>query len=152
MDGIITNLQLNPSREPGAATWSHREGRLSVMMDLKQEAEATRHVLQGHSGARGGPLPGFFPRRFWEVREGSGGAPQAEGGHRAQARQLHGPALPAGLARRNGTCLDTRPGVKSNGVYFGPPEHEEVPQKALSVNLAHRAAWRRSTSDSIALP
>jgi hypothetical protein len=138
MDGIITNLQLNPSSEPGASTLVLTGEDVSVMMDLKQEAEAYPDMSYKAIVERVvGRYPDFFPRRFWEVREARE-APrnQKEGTEHKPANYTDRRYLQE-LARRNGYVFYSTPGpeVKSNGVYFGPPEHEEAPQKALSVNM-----------------
>lgn len=135
MDGIITNIQLNPSNQPGASTLTVIGEDLSVMMSLAQKARAFPAMNDGDAVAAI-----LVPYARYRLR-GFISAPLVR---RAQPPTATVP-LQVGtdldhvrkLAARNGYVFYVYPDPLGTGpvAYWGPPKRLSVPQPALSIAL-----------------
>lgn len=135
MDGVITNVQLQPSNEPGGATLTVIGEDVSLMMDMKMEQVAwpslgednvVRKILSKYgkygilpTGVKSPPAPNIQPpTREVPVQVGT------------DLRYINF------LAERHGFVFYIKPGPAANvnTAYWGPPDIRD-PQKALTVNM-----------------
>jgi hypothetical protein len=140
MDGIITQIQLSPSNEPGASTLTVTGEDVSVMMDLEQEQSSdpvipdyfivSKLVLKYPEYGLIPPAPPVLnpealnprnPLKELTVRP-------ADETDRACIQRL---------AQLYGFLFYVTPGPAPfvNTVHWGPPERLSIPQGALSVNM-----------------
>lgn len=135
MDGVITNRQLSPGREPGTSTLSVTGEDLSVLMDL--EEKTAEHPAQ-HEGvialkligtyAMHGIAPVVIPPMTLDVPLPIERTPVQQGTDLAYLKLLAG---------RHGYVFHVTPGPipLTSVAYFGPPKLADVPQRALSVDM-----------------
>lgn len=139
MDGIITNVQVSPSEEPGASTLTVTGEDVSVMMDLEEKSQpfpampdyVIVNQLLGQYARFGlilprppeDPRPLIPPNPTEEIPQKPSNMTD-----RGYLRQL---------ADRFGFVFYLTPGPMpgANTVHWGPPVRLTVPQKALSVNM-----------------
>jgi hypothetical protein len=142
LDGIITQVRLSPSNEPGTSTLTVTGEDVSVMMDLEETAEeypahfdyaiVTRVLGQGKYSQYGlvPPLPPPDPPRI--------PVPTQEVPNRAFTTDR---AFLEELAQRYGYLFYITPGLGPsviptvNKVFWGPPERLSLEQSALSMNM-----------------
>jgi hypothetical protein len=135
MDGVITNRQLSPGREPGTSTLSVTGEDLSVLMDL--EEKSVEHPAQ-HEGvialkligsyAMHGIVPLVIPPMTLDVPLPIERVPVQQGTDLSYLKLM---------ASRHGYVFHVTPGplpLASVG-YFGPPKLADVPQRALTVDM-----------------
>lgn len=135
MDGIITNQQLQPGREPGTSTLTLTGEDVSVMMD--QQDRNTEHPAQDEtiialkiiaSYAQYGLIPMVLPPPFIDPPLPLDRTPVQQGTDLEYLRAL---------AERHAYVFYVTPGPAplTNTAYWGPPIRFGVPQKAISVNM-----------------
>ena len=135
MDGIITNRQLSPGDEPGAATLTVTGEDVSVMMDLKKVRAA--HPAQDEtvialkliaSYAQYGLIPIVIPPIALDLPIPIERIPVQQGTDLEYLNEM---------AKRYGYVFYVNPGPAplTNIAYWGPPQRIGVPQRALSVNM-----------------
>lgn len=139
MDGIVTNVQVSPSEEPGGSTLTVTGEDVSVMMDLEQKSQSfpampdyviVNTVLSQYS--RFGLIPPIPPQDPGPLIPPipTEEIPQQPSNmtDREYLRQL---------AERFGFVFYFTPGPTpgASTVHWGPPVRLSVPQKALSVNM-----------------
>lgn len=135
MDGIITNQQLQPGREPGTSTLTVTGEDVSVMMDL--EEKSVEHPAQPElvivnkilaSYARFGLIPKVIPPPSIDVPVPT---------ERTPVQQDTDLQFLKDMAGRFGYVFYITPGPAplTNTAYWGPPERVGLPQKALTVNM-----------------
>lgn len=135
MDGIITNQQLSPGAQPGAATLTLTGEDVSVMMDL--EKKRAQHPAQPDplivlkligSYAQYGLVPMITPPPSVETPLPTERVPVQQGTDLEYLKQL---------AASYGFVFFVEPGPApfTNFAYWGPPRRIGVPQRALSVNM-----------------
>jgi hypothetical protein len=142
MDGIITNIQMSPSEEPGASTLTITGEDVSVMMDLEQKSQSFPvlsdylKVLKiiGQYSADYGLVPPLPPidiapmipdNPFEQILQ--------------QPRNLTDRGYIQELAGRYGYVFYVTPGPLPlvNTVHWGIPDRLTIPQPALSVNMGY---------------
>ena len=140
MDGIITQIQLSPSNEPGASTLTVTGEDVSVMMDLEQEQSSdpvipdyfivSKLVLKYPEYGLIPPAPPVLNPEALNPRN-----PLKELTVRPADETDRG--CIQRLARLYGFLFYVTPGPAPfvNTVHWGPPERLSVPQGALSVNM-----------------
>jgi hypothetical protein len=135
MDGMITNLQLSPSNQPGASTLTVTGEDVSVMMDL--EEKSVEHPAQDEtiialkliaSYAQYGLIPMVIPPLMIDPPIPIERIPVQQGTDLNYLREI---------ARRHAYVFYVIPGPApfTNTAYWGPPVRLGVPQRALSVSL-----------------
>jgi hypothetical protein len=136
MDGMITNQQLSPGAEPGAATLTITGEDVSVMMDLeKKQAEhpaqdetlIAMKILLSYLQYFLSP-PTVIPPITIDPPIPIERTPVQQGTDLEYLNQMAG---------RHGYVFFVEPGPLplTNRVYWGPPPRLGVPQPALSVNM-----------------
>lgn len=140
MDGIITNIQMSPSEEPGTSTLTITGEDVSVMMDLKQKCQSFPvlsdylKVLKiiGQYAADYGLIPPPPPPDTGPL------APEnpLEQINQQSCNQTDREYIQE-LATRYGYVFYVNPGPTPfvNTVHWGNPERLTIPQPALSVNM-----------------
>ncbi len=135
MDGIITQIQLSPSSEPGGSTLTVIGEDVSVMMDMHHETRPWPAMLEN---VRVGAILAFYPQFQWlplltppfapDVPVPIRMIPQQNGTDLAYINEL---------AARYGYVFFVRagPAPMTNYAYWGPPPLFMPPQPALSVNM-----------------
>lgn len=136
MDGIITNIQLSPSNEPGASTLTVTGEDVSVMMDMKQlpfpwPATAPDNIVRTIIAkyAQYAIVPAkIFPAVF--------PTPDPPTQH-VPVQLMTDFRFILFLAERQGYVFFIEPGPapNTNIAYWGPPPRVGLPQKALSFNM-----------------
>jgi hypothetical protein len=136
MDGIITNQQLAPSPQPGETTLTVTGEDVSVMMDLEEKSiehtaqdEATiARVIIGQYAAQYGLVPQVTAPKFQDRPTQNQRIPSQQG---TDLEYLQA------IAERFAFQFYVTPGptVRSNTAYWGPPQRQTTPQKALTVNM-----------------
>jgi hypothetical protein len=135
MDGIITNQQLAPGSEPGAAKVTVTGEDVSVMMDMeKKRAEypaqdETMIALRLIAGyARFGLIPMIIPPQVIDPPIPVERVPVQQDTDLEYLNRM---------AARHGYTFYINPGPAplTNTAYWGPPQRLGVPQRALSVNM-----------------
>jgi hypothetical protein len=135
MDGMITNVQLNPSNQPGASTLTVIGEDASVMMSLEERAmvhpalndsDIVSKILVAYT--RFGLRPQVSPAVIKKPPVRTGRCAVQLGSDLAFVRQL---------ATRNGYVFQIVPDPAGGGpsAYWGPPKRLNVPQPALSIAL-----------------
>lgn len=135
MDGIITDVQLNPGQEPGSATITVTGEDVSVMMD--RDDESAEHPAQPDLAivaklilryARFGLIPTVIPPKVIDPP-----IPL----ERIPVQQCTDLQYIERLGRRHGHVFFVIPGPApfTNIAYWGPPKRLGFPQRALSVNM-----------------
>ncbi len=141
MDGIITQIQLSPSDEPGASTLTVTGEDVSVMMDLKEQHRefpavpdygAVTEIIKDKDYADYGlvfPLPPANQQALNPYNP-SEEIPQ-------KPANMTDRAYLQELAQQYGFLFYVTPGPAplANIVHWGPPETLSIPQGALSVNM-----------------
>lgn len=137
LDGIITNHQLSPSNDPGAATLTVTGEDVSVLMDLEErrlpqpwsDVSSVERILENYAEF------GFELRRG-DVSERATREPNEQEPKPIQAG-LSDRAYIKSLANRYGYVFYVKPGRAPgiNEAYWGPPNRSGPPQRALSVNM-----------------
>ena len=140
MDGIITNIQMSPSEEPGSSRLTVTGEDVSVMLDLRQRNQPftafsdymkITQIINQYRVTYGfiGPTPppdirAMSPRNPLEKRD-------------EQQVSLTDRAYIQELANRYGFVFYVTPGPAPNfnTVHWGIPERLTIPQPALSVNM-----------------
>jgi len=142
MDGIITNIQMSPSEEPGASTLTITGEDVSVMMDLEQKNQSFPvlsdylkvFTIVGQYSAKYGLIPPLPPTDIAPMTPENPfeQIPQ-------QARNLTDRGYIQELAGRYGYVFYITPGPVPlvNTVHWGIPERLTFPQSALSVNMGN---------------
>jgi hypothetical protein len=139
-DGVITQVQLTPSEEPGASTLSVTGEDISLMMDLKETTRAYENqneLLRMITVLANYPQFGFVPEPHSPLVPDQSlstvSIPKQNGTDYAYLQTL---------ASRCGFVFYVRPGVvpNSNLAYFGPTGQPDLIAKifrppALSVNM-----------------
>src|SRR5262249_39444715 len=140
MDGIITQIQLSPSNDPGASTMTVTGEDVSVMMDLEEEQSShpamPDYVIVSQlvlKYAKYGLVPPLPPAM----------APQALNPRNALEELTERPANLTDrgyieyLAQLYGFLFYVTPGPvpSTNTVHWGPPDTLSFPQGALSMNM-----------------
>lgn len=135
MDGVITNQQLSPSPEPGKTTFTITGEDVSVMMDLEEKSED--HVAQDEATiarmilgryTKYGVLPKVISPKFVDRPTQNERIPAQQGTDLAYLRQM-------GDRFAHVFYVTPGPGVGVNTAYWGPPQRQTTPQKALTVNM-----------------
>jgi hypothetical protein len=137
MDGIITNLEVNPGNDPGTSTLTATGEDVSVMMDLEESAQpfpslADNLIVTALAApylARFRMAPKILPPPRLQVP-----LPTERVPHQAYATDRDYIQY---LADRHGYVFYVTPGPAplTNVLYWGPPERLNEPQNALSVNM-----------------
>jgi len=142
MDGILTNLQLAPSNDPGASTLTATGEDVSVMLDLEQKTQpfpmqpdnviVTRIITSGQYLAYG-----LMPDPTSALMSLVNSPPNPQDNTPTQPRHMTDWAYIQELAQRYGFVLYVKPGPLpgTNSVYWGPPVRGGQVQPALSVNM-----------------
>jgi hypothetical protein len=135
MDGIITNQQFSPSMQPGGSTFTITGEDVSIMMDLEEksfghtaQSEATiARVLIGNY-AKYGLIPKVIAPPLQDQPTAQERIPSQQG---TDLEYLQA------IAQRYAYIFYIIPGpsVGSNVAYWGPPQRQTQPQKALTVNM-----------------
>jgi hypothetical protein len=135
MDGVITNHQLSPSTQPGQSTFAITGEDISLMMDLEEksaehtaqdEATIARSILKDY--AKFGVIAKVVDP---PVRD------QPTENERIPSQQGTDLEYLKTIAQRYAYVFYTTPGPTSgrSTAYWGPPQRETEPQKALTVNM-----------------
>ncbi|MBA3240807.1 MAG: hypothetical protein H0T60_06230 [Acidobacteria bacterium] len=133
MDGIITNVQLLPSNEPGASVLTVTGEDVSVMMDMKQETFAWPAMSADNIArlivlkyAQYAIIPQVSPALF-----PSPPLPT----ERVPVQTMSDYQYIQFLAARQGYVFYVEPGPlpNTNVAYWGPPKRVGLPQKALTI-------------------
>ena len=135
MDGIITNQQLSPNPEPGKSTFTITGEDVSLMMDLEEKSE--EHVAQDEATiatmiigryAKYGLLPTVVRPVFQDRPTPNERIPSQQGTDLAYLQQI---------GQRFAHVFYVIPGPRAgiNRAYWGPPQRQSLPQKALTVNM-----------------
>lgn len=135
MDGVITNVQLTPSNEPGQSTLTVTGEDVSVMMDMEEkifpwpsakEDDIVKAIVAQYAQYAIRPMtsPPIAPNLEPPTRE----LPVQIGTDLGHIQSL---------AARHGYVFYIKPGPLPNVSqgYWGPPRRIDLPQKALSVNM-----------------
>ncbi|HEU4596494.1 MAG TPA: hypothetical protein VFS10_15265 [Pyrinomonadaceae bacterium] len=133
MDGIITNVQLQPTNEPGASTLTVTGEDVSVLMDMKQEAVAwpamsadniVRLIVAKYAQYAIVPQvsPALFPSPPLPTE-------------RVPVQTMSDYQYVQFLAARQGYVFYVEPGPvpNTNVAYWGPPKRAGLPQRALTI-------------------
>lgn len=134
-DGIITNQQLNPGREPGQTRLSVTGEDLSVLMDL--EEVSVEHPAQPEtvialkiiaSYAQYGLIPMVIPPPTLDVPLPIDRTPVQQGTDLAYLQEM---------AQRHAYTffVEAGPAPLTNKAYWGPPIRIGMPQKALTTGM-----------------
>ena len=134
MDGVITNVQLVPSNEPGASVLTVTGEDVSVMMDMKQEPtpwpamsadNIVRLILLKYAQY------GILPTNVSPALFPSPPLPT----ERIPVQTMSDYQYIQLLAARQGYVFYVEPGPlpNLNTAYWGPPKRAGVPQKALTI-------------------
>jgi len=142
VDGLITNVQLAPSNEPGASTLTVTGEDVSVMMDLQETPKPwpamsadliVQAILRKPNYAQYGFVPAVFPAIFPNPKPPTQGVP---------VQNMTDLNYVNYLAARQGYVFYVEPGLvpNSNFAYWGPPHvpppyRAEPLQKAISFNV-----------------
>lgn len=136
MDGIITNQQLSPNPQPGQTTLTLTGEDVSVMMDLEEKSiehtaqdEATiARVIIGQYAARYGLIPRVLTPTLQDRPTQNERIPSQQG---TDLQYLQA------IAERFAFQFYVIPGpsIGRNTAYWGPPQRQMTPQKALTVNM-----------------
>jgi phage protein D len=135
MDGVITNQQLQPGREPGTATFTITGEDVSLMMDLHEKS--AEHPAQDEtiianklilSYAQYGLIPMVLPPLVIDPPIPI---------ERVPVQQATDLQYLVQLAERHAYVFYVAPGPApfTNTAYWGPPKRLDLPQRALNVNL-----------------
>ena len=136
IDGIITNQQLSPSQEPGKSTYTITGEDVSIMMDLEEKSE--EHTAQDEATiarmiilkyAKYGLIPKVVnPKAFSD---------RPTPNERIPTQQETDLKYLQTLADRFAHVFYVTPGptAGTNVAYWGPPQRESRPQRALTVNM-----------------
>lgn len=135
MDGVITNIQVAPSSEPGGSTLTVTGEDVSVMMDLEEKSTPhpamsediiVRRILLSYM--QYGLIPDVIPPLSLDVPVPTRRIP-TQSGTDLQYIQT--------LAERYNFVFYVKPGPLpgTNTAYWGPQERMSFPQKALSCNM-----------------
>ncbi len=134
-DGVITNIELSPSNQPGQSTLTATGEDLSVMMDLEEKAEehpaqpeaiiAAKIVAQY---AKYGLFPQVIPPKLIDPPLPVDRVPVQRCTDLAYLRRM---------GKRYGHVFYVSPGPVPgvNKAYWGPPQRLSLPQPALTVNM-----------------
>lgn len=140
MDGVITNIQLNPSETPGESTLTVTGEDVSLMMDLNEECQSfpalpdylkVLRVISSYTAAYGLiPPPPPISSEPMNPRSPLEQIDQ-------QPANMTDRAYLRYLAEMYGFVFYLTPGPAPgvNTVHWGPPERVSVPQAALSANM-----------------
>ena len=135
MDGIITNQQLSPAPEPGKSTFTITGEDVSVMMDLVEKSE--EHVAQDEATvatmiisrySKYGLVSQVVIPRFRDRPTQNERIPSQQGTDLTYLQQI-------GQRFAHVFYIIPGPGVGTNTAYWGPPQRQTEPQKALTVNM-----------------
>jgi hypothetical protein len=137
LDGIITNHQLSPGNDPGAATLTVTGEDISVVMDLEE-----RRLMQPWSDVRSieSILQNYnefdFSLRTGDVSEQARQDPSEEEQQSVQAGRSDRAYIQS-LANKYGYLFYVKPGAAPgrNEAYWGPQNRTGPSQKALSANM-----------------
>jgi len=135
MDGVITNQQLNPGREPGTTTLTVTGEDVSVMMDLEEKSE--EHPAQPEmvialkiiaTYAQYGLIPVVIPPPSVDMPVPT---------ERIPVQQATDLQYLQEMAARFAYVFYVTPGPAplTNTAYWGPPKRLGIPQRALSSNV-----------------
>ena len=135
IDGIITNRQMSPGSEPGAATLTLTGEDVSVMMDMKKER--VEHPAQDETLIANkiivkylqyGLIPMVIPPLVIDPPIPI---------ERTPVQQDTDLGYLNTMAAKHGYTFYVIPGPAplSNMAYWGPPQRLGVPQRALSINM-----------------
>ncbi|BAY08532.1 hypothetical protein [Calothrix sp. NIES-2098] len=135
VDGIITNLQLTPSTEPGESTYTITGEDISIMMDL--EEKSVEHPEQDEASiveklignyAKYGLVPKIVKPSLLD---------KPLKNERIPVQLATDLEYIQALAERFGFVFYVTPGPISNKstAYWGPPQRQTQPQKALTVDM-----------------
>lgn len=140
IDGIITNIQMNPNDQPGASTLTITGEDVSVMMDLEQKNQSFPALsdylkvlkIIGAYAADYGLIPPFPPLDISPMTPVNP-LEQLD----QQPRNMTDRGYVQELADRYGYVFYVTPGPIPlvNKVHWGIPERLTFPQPALSVNM-----------------
>jgi hypothetical protein len=134
MDGVITNVQLVPSNEPGASVLTVTGEDVSVMMDMKQETfpwpamsadNIVRLIVAKYAQY------GILPTQVSPALFPSPPVPT----ERVPVQTMSDYQYVQFLAARQGYVFYVEPGPlpNANVAYWGPPKRAGLPQKALTI-------------------
>ena len=140
MDGMITNIQLNPDETPGESTLTITGEDVSVMMDLTEESRSypaqpdftkVTQIIARYIGEYG-LVPPTMPASP-EPMNARSPLEQID----QQPANLTDRAYLTGLAQMYGYVFYITPGPVPgvNRVHWGPPERSSILQPALSLNM-----------------
>ncbi|GAB4367286.1 MAG: hypothetical protein Kow00121_05420 [Elainellaceae cyanobacterium] len=135
IDGAITNQQFTPSMEPGGSTFTITGEDISIMMDLQERSvehtaqdEATIATMIIGNYARYGLIPKVITPSLRD---------QPTVNERIPSQQETDLEYLKTLANRFAFVFYIIPGPASGSstAYWGPPQRQTQPQKALTVNM-----------------
>ena len=136
MDGVITNQQLSPNPEPGKTTFTITGEDVSAMMDLQEKSED--HVAQDEATiarmilgryAKYGIVPKVITPDFVDRPTQNERIPSQQGTDLAYLKEI-------GQRFAHVFYVTPGPSVGVNTAYWGPPQRQTRPQKALTVNMS----------------
>jgi hypothetical protein len=135
MDGVITNQQLSPSPEPGQSTFTLTGEDVSALMDLEErseehaaqdEATIARMILKRY--ATYGVIPRVITPRFIDRPTQNERIPFQQGTDLAYLQQI-------GQRFAHVFYMVPGPVAGSSTAYWGPPQRQTRPQKALTMTM-----------------
>ena len=136
MDGIITNQQFSPSNQLGASTLTVTGEDVSVMLDLEeklqsypnQSDDAIVNALIGPYAVQYGLRADVHPPEVVNIPSLS---ERTSTQHSTDLQHI------LMLAKRHGHVFYITPGpvTHTNVAYWGPPDRQSMPQRALSMNM-----------------
>ena len=137
MDGIITHHQLLPDEQNQESSIVVTGEDVSVMMDMEErsaehsgmdEATIARRIISGSSYSQYGLIPEVSDPPVVDAPDPNERTPVQQTSDLEYLRET---------ARRFGYVFYIAPGQSSgqNIAYWGPPRHEDQPQRPLSVNM-----------------
>lgn len=144
IDGIITNLQLSPSNEPGASTLTVTGEDVSVMMDLEERSQTYDGRSPDQIVEDIIDLPAYSNYRFRsddivsDLPDRPSPDPPPDSDERRPTQPyMTDRAYIQMLANRYGFVFYVRPGRNpgENRVYWGPPNRLAEEQGALLANM-----------------
>ena len=135
MDGIITNHQLSPASEPGAATLTITGEDISVMMDM--EERPVEHPAQDEELIAKKTILRYFQYGLIPLVIQPPTIDKPVPTKRVPVQQQTDLEYLSDMAGRFGYVFYIIPGPAplTNTAYWGPPKRIGVPQRALSVNM-----------------
>jgi len=135
IDGIITNRQMSPGSEPGAATLTLTGEDVSVMMDMKKER--VEHPAQDETLIANKIIVKYFQYGLIPMVIPPLVIDPPIPIERTPVQQDTDLGYLNTMAAKHGYTFYVIPGPAplSNMAYWGPPQRLGIPQRALSINM-----------------